>query len=143
MSFFSKLESAAHTFAAWAEERLEKLYGEAPKIEQIAGSILTYAGPALQTVVTVEAGAPAGAIVGKVIKQAQSDLVAASGLIYDFGATPTTASIVAGVQSNLDGLLSAAHVTNANSVSTVKKVSAELGALVSALAPANAAQPAS
>jgi len=134
MSFISTL----HTFGAWAEKELTLLVGKAPAIEQTAASILKYAGPALQTVVTVEAGAPAGAIVGKVVADAQAGLIAASGLIYDFGATPSVASVISSVQTNLAALLSAGHVTNSASVATVTKVTTELGSLVTALTPAAA-----
>ena len=129
MSFISTL----HTFGAWAEKELALLVGKAPAIEQTVASILKYAGPALQTVVTVEAGAPAGAIVGKVIGDAQAGLIAASGLIYDFGASPSVASVIGSVQTNLSALLSAGHVTNSNSVATVTKVTTELASLVTAL----------
>lgn len=128
--------TALHTFGAWAEKELAALVGKAPAIEAVAASILKYAGPALQTVVTVEAGGPAGVLVGKVIADAQAGLTAASGLIYDFGASPSIASVVASVQNNLGSLLSAGHISNANSVATVTKVVAELGSLASALTAA-------
>jgi hypothetical protein len=133
MSIFSKIASAEHTFAAWAEKELTKLAGEAPTIEKVLGTVLTYAGPALQTIVTVEAGSPAGALVGKVVAQAQSDLIAASSLVYDFGVTPSVSSILSSVQTNLGSLLTAGHVTNSTSVATVTKVTGELTALLAAL----------
>lgn len=129
MSFLSTL----HTFGAWAEKELAALVGKAPAVEQVIASVLKYAGPALQTVVTAEAGASAGALVGKVIADAQAGLTAASGLIYDFGASPSLASVVSSVESNLSALLSAGHVTNSNSVATVTKVVTELGSLATAL----------
>ena len=129
MSFLSTL----HTFGAWAEKELAALVGKAPAVEQVIASVLKYAGPALQTVVTAEAGAPTGALVGKVIADAQAGLTAASGLIYDFGASPSLASVVSSVESNLSALLSAGHVTNSNSVATVTKVVTELGSLATAL----------
>ncbi len=129
MSFLSTL----HTFGAWAEKELAALVGKAHAVEQVIASVLKYAGPALQTVVTAEAGAPAGALVGKVIADAQAGLTAASGLIYDFGASPSLASVVSSVESNLSALLSAGHVTNSNSVATVTKVVTELGSLATAL----------
>lgn len=132
MSFLTEL----HTFGAWAEKELAKLVGIEPKIEQIAGTVLTYAGPALQTIVTAEAGAPAGALVGKVISAAQADLTAASGLIYDFGASPSVASVISSVQTNLSGLLTAGHITDAKSVGTATKIVTELGQLANAIAPA-------
>jgi len=133
MSIFSKIANAEHTFAAWVEKELAKLLGAAPKIEAVADTILKYVGPALQTIVTAEAGSAAGAAVGKVIAEAQSDLMAVSGLVYDFGAQPSTASVVSAVQSNLAALLTAGHITNATSVATVTKVASELGALATAL----------
>jgi hypothetical protein len=129
------LISLAHTFAAWAEKELQKIEGAAPTIERIAGTVLTYAGPALQTIVSAEAGAPAGAIVGKVVAQAQSDLTAAGSLIYDFGANPSAGSIIASVQTNLGALLTAGHVTNPTSVATVTKVVNELSTISTVLAP--------
>ena len=129
MSFLSAL----HTFGAWAEKELLKLEGEAPTIEKVASAILTYAGPALQTVVTAEAGGAAGAIVGKVIGQAQSDLIAGSSLIYDFGAAPTAGSVIGSVVTNLGSLLTAGHITNSTSVATVTKVATELQNLVTAI----------
>jgi hypothetical protein len=141
MSIFTGIQNIEHTFAGWAEKELAKLYGEAPKIEQVAGTILTYAGPALQTVVTLEAGAPAGAIVGKVIQDAQADLTAASGLIYDFGATPTIGSIIASVKTNLSALLAAGHVSNPTSVAGVNQVIGELDTLATTISKVSTPSP--
>ncbi len=129
MNFFKML----HTFSAWAEKELAGIVGKAPVIEQAAASILKYAGPALQVVVTAEAGGPAGALVGKVLADAQAGLTAVSGLIYDFGAQPTFCSVVSSVQTNLSSLLSAGHITNATSVATITKVATDLGSLSTAL----------
>lgn len=139
MGFFAKIASAVHTFAAWAEKEWTVVYSEAPKIEQIAASVLKYAGPALATVVTAEAGAPAGALVAKGIAEAQSGLLAASALIYDFGATPTVVGTINAVKSNLSTLLAAGHVSNPNSVGTVTKVVTELDNLAQAIPLATAA----
>ena len=136
MSIFSKIASAEHTFAAWAEKELAKLFSEAPKIEQVIDTTLKYVGPVLQTIVTSEAGSAAGAAVASVIKEAQSDLTAVSGLVYDFGPTPTAASVLASVQSNLSALLTAGHISNPTNVAALTKVASELGALVAAVAPA-------
>ena len=125
--------SALHTFGAWAEKEIQLIEGKAPAIEAVAASVLKYAGPALQTIVSVEAGAPAGAAVGAVVADAQAGLTAASGLLYDFGASPTVGSVVASVQTNLSALLSASKVSNPNSVATVTKVVSELGSLATAL----------
>lgn len=134
MSIFSSIASAEHTFAAWAEKEWAIVYKEAPKVESVLAATLKYAGPALQTVVTAEAGGPAGAIVGKVLADAQAGLVAASGLVYDFGATPTVGGVLSAVTSNLSGLLAAGHITNATSVATVTRVVNEINT-VAAVVP--------
>lgn len=138
MSLFSSIASAEHTFAAWAEKEWTAIYKEAPKVESVLAATLKYAGPALQVVVTAEAGGPAGAVVGKVIADAQAGLVAASGLVYDFGATPTVGGVLSSVTSNLSGLLAAGHITNANSVATVNRVVSEINT-AAAVIPAVAA----
>ena len=137
-SLFAGIESAEHTFATWAEKELLKVEGAAPSIEKIADTILQYARPALQTVVTLEAGGPAGALVGRIIGKAQSTLTAASGLIADFGATPGVASVLSAVSSDLGGVLTAAGV-NAKSVAVVNKVTGEINTLSTAVANATAA----
>jgi hypothetical protein len=133
MSLLSVIEGAEHSFAAFAEKEWTKLYNETPKLEQIVATTLKYVGPALQMIVTAEMGAPAGAIVGNVIKEAQSDLLAASSLIYDFGATPSVSSVFTGVNTDLSSLLSAGHITSSKSVSTVNRVISEIEVLANAI----------
>jgi hypothetical protein len=134
MNIFSSIKSALGTFAAWAEKELGALNKAAPALEQTSASILKYAGAALQTVVTAEAGAPAGALVGKILADAQAGLTAAAGFIYDYGAVPTAASITGSVVTNLSSLLSAAKITNTASVDAVTTVVSNLNALTTALA---------
>ncbi len=121
------------SFTGWAQKEWTKIFNEAPKIEALADTVLKYAIPAVSIIVGAEAGAPAGAAVSAIGSEVQKDLTAASGLIYDFGATPTAASIVSAAQSNLGTLLTDGHVTNPTSVSNVTKVINTLGELVSAL----------
>lgn len=133
MSIITKIEGAEHTFAAYAEKEWTKLYDETPKIASVASTVLKYVGPALQMVVTAEAGAPAGAIVGSVVKEAQTDLLAASSLIYDFGASPSLSSVFSGVTGDLSALLTAGHVKSAGSVAIVNRVIQEIEVLASAV----------
>lgn len=135
MSIFSSIASAAHTFAAWAEKEWAAVYKEAPKVESVLAATLKYAGPALQTVISAEVGGPAGAVVGKALADAQAGLVAASGLVYDFGATPTVSGVLSSVTTNLSSLLAAGHITNPTSVATVNRVVNELNT-VAAVVPA-------
>lgn len=132
-SFFAGIEAAEHTFVSWAEKELGALHNAQPEIEAVVAAFLKYAGPALQTVVTVEAGGPAGAEVGKILADAQAALTAASGFVYDYGAVPSLASILGSVVNNLSGLLSASKISNPRSVSTVTTVISNLNVLVTAI----------
>lgn len=133
MSIFSAIANAEHTFAAWVEKELTKLAASVPKIEQIADATLKYVGPALTIIASAAGGPAAGSIVSSVVAEAQKDLLAASGLIYDFGAHPTIASIVSSVQTNIGALLTDGHITDTTSVAAANKVVAELAALAAAL----------
>ncbi len=140
MSLFTEIENADKSTCAWFEKGWAKLHTEAPKIIDIADKILPYVSLLLQTVIGAEAGAPAAAVAGKILSQAQSDIDVANAVIYDTGATPTAASAISAVATNLGGLLTAGHVTNTVSVSTVTKAVSELGTLATAIT--NAATPA-
>lgn len=122
-----------HTFAAWCEKEWTALYNKAPQIEQIADTVLKYAVGALGIAASLETGNPAIAEITEGLNTAQTGITAASGLIADFGATPTAAGILSSVATGLTGLIAAAHITNPKSVATVTKVVSETNALVSAL----------
>ena len=129
--------SVFSSFTSWCKTEWTKIFNAAPKIELLADTVLKYAVPAISIIVGAEAGAPAGAMVAQIGAEAQKDLTAVSGLIYDFGATPTAAAMVSGVQSNLNDLLSAGHITNANSVANVTKVVNTLGDLAAQIGRAH------
>jgi hypothetical protein len=126
MSIFS-------SFTSWLKTEWTKMFNAAPSVIHVADTVLKYAVPAISIIVGAEAGAPAAAIVASVGAEAQKDLLAVSGLIYDFGANPTTAGMVTGVQNHLSALLSAGHISNAGSVANVTKVVNALGDLASHL----------
>ena len=134
MSIFKDIASAEHTFAGWAEKEWTAVYKEAPTVEQVIAAVLKYAGPALQVVVSAELGNPAGEAVGKILGDTQAGLIAASGLVYDFGATPTVGGILSTVTSNLSSLLAAGHITNATSIATVTRIVNEINT-VAAVVP--------
>jgi hypothetical protein len=141
VNLFEKLKGYEHTFTAWVAKQYAKLYAEEPKIEKVADTVLPYAIKATQLIVAAEVGGPAAAEIGEVADEAVRDLHVAGALIHDFGPNPTAASTIAGVVDNLYGLLTAGHVKNAASVSSVQKIVNTLGALTAAL-PAPAPSPA-
>jgi hypothetical protein len=138
-SLFAKIEGAEKSFAAFAEKELAKAEGEMPEIDKIADAVLTYAGGALQIAVTAEGGPVAGALVGKVVATAQSDLIAVNGLVTDFGATPTAKSLLASVTTNLAPLLAAGGVKSAKATDAVTKALSEINILAAAIPAAVAA----
>lgn len=129
MSFIKDLESFASKF----ENELEKLWNKAPSLETVALTTLTFVGPILETVFTIEGGSAVGNAVTTAINVAEQDLTAAKALITAIGPTVSVQSLISGVISDLSGLLKAAKVTNPTSVSNVTLVVSELNALVAAL----------
>ena len=133
MSLFSAIAKAEHSTAAWFEKEWAKIHADAPKITDIADRVLPYVSSLAQIVIGAEAGAPAAALVGNVLGQVQKDLDVANAVIYDTGATPTATSAVTAIQTNLSGLLTAGHISNATNVATITKAVNELGVLIAAL----------
>ena len=142
MSIFSAIANAEHTFCAWFEKIWTKIYGAVPKIEQIADATLSYVGPALQLILAAIGEPAVAAVVGKVVEEIQTDLHVASGLIYDFGANPQAASILDSIQSRLNDLLTAGHVTDPKTVANIQKVITTIKVLTKALLSALGTQPA-
>lgn len=138
MSFLDKIKSAEHSFASFFVKAYQAVAKAEPEIQHVADAVLKYSGAALSDVVAIEGSSPEAALAAKVIGTAQSDLTVAGSLIYDFGASPSAATILGGVQQNLSGLITAAGVKDPKSVAIVNKVAGELGNLAAAI-PASAA----
>lgn len=134
MSIISELK----TFASWAEAELAKLIGAAPKIEQIADTTLAYVGGAASIIAGLEGGPAASAAVTKFTGLVQTGVTALSGLVADFGATPTAASIASSLAANATSLLAAAQVKNPASVKAGAAIITNLTSLATALTTASA-----
>lgn len=133
MSFFGGITKAVHSTVAWLEKEMTIFEREAPTIERVIDASLTYIGPALQIGLDAIGQTEAATLSGVVIKKAQSDLQVASALVYDFGPTPTAATIFSSVETNLGALLAAGQIKNATTVATVTKAVNEVGVLASAV----------
>jgi hypothetical protein len=142
MSFFSNIAAAEHTFAAWAEKELGKLSVEAPTITKTVDTIVTYVGGVAAILAGIEGGPAASALVTSAVSAVQSGVTAISGLVADFGATPTVAAMANSLATNASALLTAAHVTNPTSVSAATKIINNLNSLAGALTGAASATPA-
>ncbi len=128
MSFISALKG----FGGWVAKELTKVFNAAPKIEQIADTVLSYAAPALQIILGA-LDPPAALIVGPILAEIQKDLHVASGLIFDFGANPQAAGIISAVEKDLQGLLDAGHIKDPALTSKVTLVINTIGSLATAL----------
>ena len=131
MSFITVLRG----FSAWVAKEWAKISNEAPKIEKIADTVLSYAAPALQ-IVLGGLDPAAAAVVGPIFAEVQRDLHVASGLIYDFGATPNAAGILATIEQDLQGILVAGHIKDANLQAKVLMIVNSIGSLATAIAAA-------
>ena len=131
MSFLDTLKG----FGGWMAKEWAKIYKTAPKIEQIADAVLSYSVPALQIVLGMVAPEELP-IVLPIVAEIQKDLHVASGLIYDFGAQPETASIVNSIEQNLNDLLTAGHIKDAALIAKVQGVTKTVGTLATALSGA-------
>jgi hypothetical protein len=140
VNIFSTIIKEVETFASKAEKELAKLWSKAPKFTDVALTTLTYVGPILETVFTIEGGTAAGAAATLVITKVQQELTAAKGLISAVGPTLSVQSLLSGISDDLQQLLIAANITNPASVANVNLVIGELKALVNAFpVPAPAA----
>lgn len=135
-SVFHGIDKAAHSTVAWLEKQLAALVKAAPKIEHVVDAGLAYIGPVLELSLTTIGEGEAAAKVVDVVREAQGALNAASALVTDFGPSPTAASIFNSVEANLKALLTAGHVTNAQSVAAVQKAVDEIGLIGAAVGDA-------
>lgn len=111
---------------------LTKLFGST-NWERVAVNTLSVVGPLLTTLVTLTAGAPAAALVSKIVSTAQSDLQTVAGLVTSVqsgtatGAAAQLQNLLAGVKTNLSSLLTAADIKDAD---TQAKVSAIVNTVI-------------
>lgn len=136
MSFITAIEGEAKTFAGWAEKELGKLSKEAPAIEKVVDTVVQYVGGAASIIAGLEGGPAASTAVSAAVSGIQSGVTALSGLVTDFGATPTAASIAASLATNASTLLAAAKVTNPKSVTAATAIVSNLNSLATALSVA-------
>ena len=137
MSFLSALKG----FGGWVAKEFTKVFNAAPTVEKVADTVLAYAAPALQIILGA-LDPPAAAIAGPIIAEVQKDLHVASGLIFDFGATPTATSILGAVTKDLQGLLDAGHIKDTALQGKVTLVIQTVESLVQSLESAIAPPPA-
>lgn len=142
------------TLFAHIKSFFTKLFGST-NWERVAVNTLAVVGPLLTTLVTLTAGAPAAALVSKIVATAQSDLQTVSSLVTavqsgtSTGAAAQLQNLLAGVKANLSSLLTAADVKDPDTqakvsaiVNTViEEIDAILGELPTSVTPVTPAPP--
>jgi len=136
----AKVEGAEKTFVGWIAKEYKALYSKEPEIEQVVDATIDYVEPALVIVLdAVGAGGLTPEVVS-VINEAQADLKVVSALIYDFGPTPTAASIAASVASNLASIESAGHIKDTATQAKFALIVKAVGTLATSIANLVASQ---
>ncbi|HMG85583.1 MAG TPA: hypothetical protein VK574_07560 [Terracidiphilus sp.] len=139
MNIFQTIIKDAQSIASKVEKFLAEVEGAAPTIERITASTLLVVGPLLQTVVTMTAGAPTGALVGGVIAQIQTKLAAVSQLTSAAGTSGSVSDLLAGVSSDLSDLDSVAAIKDPKAQANLALVIKDVEALLAAYKPVPAA----
>ena len=138
-TFIADLKGAEHTFVAYFEKTAIAVEKAAPGVERVIAACLGYATPMLDlALAAVPGGAAAIPEATAIVQEAKDALTVASSVVYDAGPTPTGASLFTSVATNLNGLLTASHVTNPASVAAVNKVVANITAVAGAIETAAA-----
>lgn len=133
------------------EAAFKKLFGST-SWEKTLASVITYAAPIVQLLVTMAAGPAAGTIVGTVANAAKNDLATISAVVTDAtsvpGASETTVVVNAlnSLKTNLGSLLTDAGVKNSAESTTITNYAnvliGEVDAALNAIQVTPAAAPA-
>ena len=126
------LLSALKGFGGWVAAEWTKIFNAAPAIEKVADAVFSYVVPALQIILSALAPEDA-VIVGPILAEIQKSVTVVSGLIFDFGANPTTSNMVSAIEKDLTGLLAAGHIKDPALVAKVQLVVNTVGSLATAL----------
>ena len=128
MSFIDELNG----FGGWVAKEWAKIFGGTKTLVQIADAVFAYVVPALNIILGMVAPEEA-VIVAPILAEVQKSVTVVSGLIFDFGANPTTVSMVQAIEKDLGDLLAAGHIKDAALVAKIEGVAKTIGSLATAL----------
>jgi hypothetical protein len=129
MSFMDTLKG----FGGWVAKSWQKIFNAAPAIEHVADTVFAYVVPALTIILGMVAPEEA-VVVTPIINEIQKAVAVVSGLIFDFGANPTTVNMVQAIEKDLADLLAAGHIKDAGLVAKIEGVVKTISTLATALA---------
>lgn len=128
MSFLSELKG----FGGWVAKEWTKIFGGTKTLVQIADAVFAYVVPALNIILGMVAPEEA-VIVAPILAEIQKSVTVVSGLIFDFGANPTTVSMVQAIEKDLGDLLAAGHIKDAALIAKIQGIVQTIGTLATAL----------
>ena len=128
MSFLDTLKG----FGGWVAKQWTKIFNAVPQIEHIADGVFAYAVPAIQIIIGM-VDPPVAAIIAPILSEVQKDITVVSGLVYDFGASPTAANMVSAIEKDLNDLLTAGHIKDQAVIDKINLVIKTIGSLATAL----------
>ncbi len=138
MSIFTAIANAEHSTAAWIEKELLAIEKKAPTIAKVTDATIKYVSLALQVALDSVGQTTLATEVGNISSTAQSELLAISATITDFGPTPTAATALAAVQANIGTILTTAGVSTQTAAAATKAAN-EVGVLGAAISTAASA----
>lgn len=133
------IEKDEKTFVTFLVKEYSAFYKNEPTLIKTVDSVVGYAEDGLAIVLPLVGEGALEAPVQAIVEQALDDLNRASALVYDFGPSPTSASIFAAVQSNLASLETAGHITNTATIAKIKLIINAIGTVAQIIAKAVAA----
>ncbi|HUX43538.1 MAG TPA: hypothetical protein VMV57_02190 [Terracidiphilus sp.] len=148
MSFLDKVKELAatgaaweHTFTAWAAKEFQAFRKEEPTLIAISDRTFPYVKSVIEIALGFEGQAALVGPAGVLMDSIHAKIDTAAGLIYDFGATPTVASSIATIQSDVASIASVAGIKSAAANDALNKAVSSLAGLSTAVQGALASAP--
>jgi hypothetical protein len=139
MNIWSDIKGIEHTVVSWLAKEYAKFYKAEPTIDSIVDSTVKYVEIGLPIVLDVTGEAVLDPAIEAVLNEVVSDLKVVSATVYDFGPSPSAATILSSVQANLSGLETAGHVKDPAKVAKLTLIVNAVGALAAVIVKAIAA----
>ena len=136
MSFWSEVKGIEHTVVSWLVKEYAAFYNKEPEIDSIVDSTVQYVEIGLPIVLGVTGGAALEPAVEGVLNEVVSDMKVVSATVYDFGPSPSAASILASVQANLSSLETAGHIKDPAKLAKLDLIVKAVGALAAVIVKA-------
>jgi len=138
-SAWNEVEGVEHTVVSFLAKEYAAFYKHEPAIETVIDDTVKYVEIGLPIVLDATGEGALAPAVTAIVDEVYSDLKVVSATVYDFGPSPTAASILSSVQANLSSLETAGHVKDSAKLAKLKLIVNAVGALAAIIAKAIAA----